>query len=65
LGKTGVLVSEVCLGTMTFGGKVYWNAMGEVSQDEVNEIVKTAVDAGINFTDTAIANPEGNIGDHA
>jgi len=30
LGKTGVLVSELCLGTMTFGGKGYWKAMGEV-----------------------------------
>ena len=53
LGKTGVLVSELCLGTMTFGGKGYWKAMGELSQDVVNGIVKTAVDAGINFIDTA------------
>jgi len=59
LGKTGVLVSELCLGTMTFGGKGYWKAMGELSQDVVTGIVKTAVDAGINFIDTANAYSEG------
>jgi len=59
LGKTGVLVSELCLGTMTFGGKGYWKAMGEVPQDSVTEIVKTSVDAGINFIDTANGYSEG------
>jgi aryl-alcohol dehydrogenase-like predicted oxidoreductase len=59
LGNTGVLVSELCLGTMTFGGKGYWKAMGEVPQDEVNQIVKTSVDAGINFIDTANGYSEG------
>ncbi len=59
LGKTGVLVSELCLGTMTFGGKGYWKAMGEVPQEEVTQIVKTSVDAGINFIDTANGYSEG------
>ncbi len=59
LGKTGVLVSELCLGTMTFGGKGYWTAIGQVPQDEVNAIVKTSVDKGINFIDTANAYSEG------
>ena len=59
LGKTGVLVSELCLGTMTFGGKGYWKSIGEVPQDEVNQIVKTSVDAGINFIDTANGYSEG------
>ena len=59
LGKTGVLVSELCLGTMTFGGKGYWTAIGQVPQDEVNQIVKTAIDKGINFIDTANAYSEG------
>jgi aryl-alcohol dehydrogenase-like predicted oxidoreductase len=59
LGKTGVLVSELCLGTMTFGGKGYWQAIGQVPQDEVNQIVKTAVDKGINFIDTANGYSEG------
>jgi aryl-alcohol dehydrogenase-like predicted oxidoreductase len=59
LGKTGVLVSELCLGTMTFGGKGYWTAIGQVQQDEVNQIVKTSVEKGINFVDTANAYSEG------
>ncbi|MCK9411985.1 MAG: aldo/keto reductase [Prolixibacteraceae bacterium] len=59
LGKTGVLVSELCLGTMTFGGKGYWQAIGQVPQDEVNQIVKTAIEKGINFIDTANAYSEG------
>ncbi len=59
LGKTGVLVSELCLGTMTFGGKGYWKAIGELPQDEVNRLIKTAIDSGINFIDTANAYSEG------
>jgi len=59
LGKTGVLVSELCLGTMTFGGKGYWQAVGQVPQEEANQIVKTSVDSGINFIDTANAYSEG------
>lgn len=53
LGNTGVLVSEICLGTMTFGGNGYWKAMGELQQDAVNDIIKTAFDNGVNFIDTA------------
>ena len=53
LGNTGVLVSEICLGTMTFGGEGYWKAMGQLQQESVNDIVKTAVDEGVNFIDTA------------
>jgi Predicted oxidoreductases (related to aryl-alcohol dehydrogenases) len=52
-GNTGMMVSELCLGTMTFGGKGYWTAIGTLPQDEVNALVKQAVDAGINFIDTA------------
>jgi len=59
LGDTGLLVSELCLGTMTFGGGGIWTAIGEVPQNEVNEIVKEAVDAGINFIDTANVYSEG------
>lgn len=59
LGKTGVLVSEFCLGAMTFGGKSYWEAIGKLQQDEVNQIVKTSIDQGINFIDTANAYSEG------
>jgi len=59
LGKTGILVSELCLGTMTFGGKGYWKAIGELPQDEVNLLLKTSLDKGINFIDTANAYSEG------
>jgi len=59
LGKTGVLVSELCLGAMTFGGKGYWKAIGEQSQEEVNLLIQTAIDHGINFIDTANAYSEG------
>ena len=59
LGRTGVLVSELCLGTMTFGGKGYWKSIGELPQDEVNALTKTAIDSGINFIDTANAYSEG------
>jgi aryl-alcohol dehydrogenase-like predicted oxidoreductase len=53
LGNTGVLVSELCFGTMTFGGQGYWEAIGKQTQDEATNLLKTAVDAGINFIDTA------------
>jgi aryl-alcohol dehydrogenase-like predicted oxidoreductase len=59
LGNTGVLVSELCLGTMTFGGKGYWKSIGEMPQEEVNRITKTAIDSGINFIDTANGYSEG------
>jgi len=55
LGNTGLLVSEICFGTMTFGGSGggIWGNIGKVQQDEVNSLMKTVVDAGINFIDTA------------
>ncbi|MCU0451758.1 MAG: aldo/keto reductase [Bernardetiaceae bacterium] len=59
LGRTGLLVSEICLGAMTFGGKGLWSVIGQQPQDEVNELVKLAFDAGVNFFDTANAYSEG------
>lgn len=53
LGQTGLYVSELCLGTMTFGGKGYWEVMGNLKQEVATELVKQAFDAGINFIDTA------------
>lgn len=53
LGSTGLLVSEICFGTMTFGGKGYWENIGRVPQNEVNDLMRTVVDNGINFIDTA------------
>jgi aryl-alcohol dehydrogenase-like predicted oxidoreductase len=56
LGNTGVLVSNLCLGTMTFGGTGgFWPVIGKLQQEAVNEILKTAVDQGVNFIDTANA----------
>jgi aryl-alcohol dehydrogenase-like predicted oxidoreductase len=59
LGKTGVLVSELCFGAMTFGGKGYWEAIGKLPEKEVTLLIKTAIDKGINFIDTANAYSEG------
>jgi len=59
LGNTGLKVSELCLGTMTFGGKGMWTAIGTLPQESVNELVKQSVDAGINFIDTANVYSEG------
>ena len=60
LGQTGLFVSELCLGTMTYGGsKGIWESIGSLQQDAVNEQVKFAVDAGINFIDTANVYSEG------
>ncbi|SDP80541.1 Predicted oxidoreductase [Mucilaginibacter sp. OK268] len=53
LGNTGLLVSELCFGTMTFGGTGLYEAIGKAQQKEVNDIMKTVVDSGINFIDTA------------
>jgi aryl-alcohol dehydrogenase-like predicted oxidoreductase len=54
LGPTGLYVSELCLGTMTYGGSPgIWETIGNLQLDAVNEQVKCAVDAGINFIDTA------------
>lgn len=59
LGNTGLKVSELCLGTMTFGGKGTWTAIGTLHQQNVNKIIKQSVDAGINFIDTANIYSEG------
>lgn len=59
LGNTGLLVSELCLGTMTFGGRGYWTAIGRLEQEPVDQLVKRSVDAGINFIDTANVYSEG------
>ena len=53
LGQTGLYVSELCFGTMTFGGQGHWANMGRLQLDDVSAQLKTAVDAGINFIDTA------------
>ena len=59
LGKTGLFVSELCLGTMTFGGKGFWEAIGKLGTKEVEALVGTALDYGVNFVDTADVYSEG------
>ncbi len=53
LSNTGLLVSEICFGTMTFGSGGMWAAIGGVEQAGANDMMKQVVDAGINFIDTA------------
>jgi len=54
LGNTGLFVSELCLGTMTFGGaEGMWAQIGRLEQAEVDALVGRALEAGINFIDTA------------
>jgi aryl-alcohol dehydrogenase-like predicted oxidoreductase len=53
LGRTGLYVSEMCLGTMTFGDQGFWKVMGGLGQDAVKTLVRQAFEAGVNFIDTA------------
>ncbi len=54
LGNTGLLVSTLCFGTMTFGGgEGVWKAIGSTGQTEADQLIKTCLDSGINFFDTA------------
>jgi aryl-alcohol dehydrogenase-like predicted oxidoreductase len=61
LGRTGLYVSELCLGTMTFGGSSgIWQAIGKLGQKESLDLVAGALDAGVNFIDTADTYSEGD-----
>ncbi len=54
LGRTGLFVSELCLGTMTFGGSSgMWAQIGTLQQVEAERLVGQALDGGVNFIDTA------------
>jgi aryl-alcohol dehydrogenase-like predicted oxidoreductase len=55
LGQTGIYVSQLCLGAMTFGGAegVFGQIIGGLGQPEVDRLVGQSLDAGINFFDTA------------
>lgn len=60
LGDTGLLVSTLCFGAMTFhGGNGLFKMMGGTQQDEADEIVKSCIESGINFFDTADVYSEG------
>jgi aryl-alcohol dehydrogenase-like predicted oxidoreductase len=60
-GNTGLFVSELCLGTMTFGGSTdgIWSQIGSLQQTEAERLVGRSLDAGINFIDTADVYSEG------
>jgi aryl-alcohol dehydrogenase-like predicted oxidoreductase len=54
LGDTGLLVSTLCLGTMTFsGGQGIYKLIGNIDQKSADDLVKASIEAGINFFDTA------------
>jgi aryl-alcohol dehydrogenase-like predicted oxidoreductase len=60
LGKTGLYVSELCLGSMTFGGgSGMWQAIGRLGKEESQALIAAALDAGVNFIDTADVYSEG------
>jgi len=60
LGRTGLYVSEICLGTMTFAGQgAQWQQIGQVDQNGVNALLDCALKAGVNFIDTADVYSEG------
>ena len=59
LGRTGLFVSELCLGAMTFGGQGFWTAIGAQDLETVESLVSTALAAGVNFIDTADVYSEG------
>ncbi|MBT2323025.1 aldo/keto reductase [Variovorax paradoxus] len=53
-GRTGLFVSELCLGTMTFGGgDGIWGQIGDLQQADAERLIGRSLDAGINFIDTA------------
>ena len=53
LANTGIYVSELCLGAMTFGGAGVFKAIGTLGQEEADALVHRSLDAGVNFFDTA------------
>jgi aryl-alcohol dehydrogenase-like predicted oxidoreductase len=53
LGRTGLYVSELCFGAMTFGGEGFWKVVGSQGQSEADKLVSRSLEAGINFFDTA------------
>jgi aryl-alcohol dehydrogenase-like predicted oxidoreductase len=59
LGNTGLFVSEICLGTMTFGGGGFWKVVGELDQKNATGLVARSLEAGVNFIDTADVYSEG------
>ncbi len=59
LGRTGLFVSELCFGAMTFGGRGFWSVVGKLGESEADRLVFRALDEGVNFFDTADVYSEG------
>ena len=59
LGRTGLLVSDLCFGAMTFAGRGFWTTIGRQTQADADRLVGMALDAGVNFFDTADIYSEG------
>lgn len=59
LSNTGLYVSELCLGTMTFGGRGFWSVVGTLDSTAVEAMLGQAFEGGINFIDTADVYSEG------
>ena len=60
LGNTGLFVSEICLGTMTFGGQGMFKVVGELDLKGATALVSRSLEAGVNFIDTADVYSAGN-----
>jgi aryl-alcohol dehydrogenase-like predicted oxidoreductase len=66
LGRSGLLVSELCLGTNMFGGSnlKFWKDLGGLEQQAVNAVIARAIEGGVNFFDTADGYSEGQSEHH-
>ena len=54
LGQTGLFVSEICLGTMTFSGQNFFGGViGTLGQKEATQLIARSLEARVNFIDTA------------
>ena len=53
LGNSGLKVSVLTMGTMTFGGKGNFAKVGNLQLDEVRKLIDIVADAGVNLIDTA------------
>src|SRR5690348_16646772 len=59
LGHSGLIVSELAFGAMTFGSGDYYGFKYTVDQREASEMIAKAIDRGINFFDTAVSYARG------
>jgi aryl-alcohol dehydrogenase-like predicted oxidoreductase len=59
LGNTGLYVSEICFGAMTFAGRGMFAAVGQLGQEDADRLIRRSIDSGINFIDTADVYSEG------